>query len=283
MKSIINQLNQVQELILTRSDLSKVGSGESSAVLDKSLNEMMNNLAPEVDQVVRQLIDHDPIFMSPVHDDLCADCGMHLAPNLVQRVRQSSEFLQCPGCARILFMDEDASQMVSRADAASEQHNANRFLRYSDESLMLPGLVAGSAADAIEILASKMEAEGFITHAGNFISKALEREAYLSSAIGNGFAFPHVRGVEGGPLSLACGVSPEPFAWDSAGNRVSIVFLVAIPTAMSPFYSTLMAKLAETFLRPANRQALLAADTPAELWKALARPMRLALHSQRRR
>ena len=142
---------------------------------------------------------------------------------------------------------------------------------------MVPDMVAGSASDAIEILAGQMESQGFISHADRLIQAAMERESMLSTAMDNGLAFPHVRGVEGGSLTLACGVSKEPFTWDASGAQTNIVFLITIPSAVSAFYMRLLSGLTESFLKEANRKALLNAETQTALWKALLKATRYTI------
>jgi mannitol/fructose-specific phosphotransferase system IIA component (Ntr-type) len=93
----------------------------------------------------------------------------------------------------------------------------------------------------------------------------------------NGLAFPHVRGVEGGGLTLAMGVSKKGIPWDDAGKLVNIVFFITIPTAVSAFYLRLMSGLTETFLKEQNREAILEAKTSEELWKALLKTTRYSI------
>ena len=90
-----------------------------------------------------------------------------------------------------------------------------------------------------------------------------------------GFKFPHVRGVEGGSLTLAMGVSRSGIDWD--GTKVHLVFLSAIPVAVSAFYLRMMSALAQAFNKPANREAAFAAEDQSSLWKALVRATRTVL------
>ena len=83
---------------------------------------------------------------------------------------------------------------------------------------------------------------------------------------------PHVRGVEGGALTLAMGVSPEGIDWD--GEKVHFVFLSAIPVAVSAFYLRLMSGITQAFSKESSRSAALAAENPAALWKALQKATR---------
>jgi mannitol/fructose-specific phosphotransferase system IIA component (Ntr-type) len=117
-----------------------------------------------------------------------------------------------------------------------------------------------------------MEDNKFIANADNLVSQALERESILSTAVGEGLAFPHVRGVEGGGLTLAMGVSEKGIDWD--GEKVHIVFLSAIPVAVSAFYLRLMAGLTQAFSKEANRKAIVSAADSAALWKALQKATR---------
>lgn len=273
MKSVVNQLCQLQDLILVRDEHRATGDGAHLARLNEAIDTMTQALPSDVGSFFRRLANRDHIITSPVHNGCCAVCGMRLPVSQVQAVRQCKSIQYCPGCSRILFEDPEAPQWVGATPNRAEPRK-NGISRFSAEALMVPDLVAGSAADAIEILAGKMEAEGFVSHADKLILSAMERESMLSTAMEHGLAFPHVRGVEGGSLTLACGVSKEPFPWDPAGTQTNIVFLITIPSAVSAFYMRLIAGLTEAFLKEPNRRALLEAETPTALWKALTKATR---------
>ena len=117
-----------------------------------------------------------------------------------------------------------------------------------------------------------MEKNGFIKNADSLVTAALDREAMLSTAVGNGLAFPHVRGVEGGGLTIALGISRKGIDWD--GEKVHVVFLSAIPVAVSAFYLRLMSGLVQAYSKKDNIDALLEATDQATLWKALVKTTR---------
>ena len=273
MKSVVNQLCQLQDLILVRDEHRATGDGAHLARLNEAIESMTKALPSNVGSFFQRLANRDHVITSPVHNGCCAVCGMRLPVCQVQAVRQCKSIQYCPGCSRILFEDPEAPQWVGATPNRAEPRK-NGISRFSAEALMVPDLVAGSAADAIEILAGKMEAEGFVSHADKLILSAMERESMLSTAMEYGLAFPHVRGVEGGSLTLACGVSKESFPWDPAGTQTNIVFLITIPSAVSAFYMRLIAGLTEAFLKETNRHALLEAETPTALWKALTKATR---------
>ena len=142
---------------------------------------------------------------------------------------------------------------------------------------MLPQMDVSSRDEAIARLSNLMERTGFVKGADKLTTLALEREAVLSTAIEYGIAFPHVRGVEGGGLTLALGVTREPIVWGDAEEKVRIILFITIPTAVSAFYLRLMSGLTESLLKNANREALLNAETPEQLWKALVKATRYTI------
>ncbi len=214
--------------------------------------------------------------MSPVHAGCCAVCGMRLPISQVQSVRVCKALQNCPSCARILFTDADAVRWVGERPNRSEPRKVG-ISRFSAESLMMPQLEAKTKEDAITALANNMEAQGFINGADKLVQAALDREAVLSTAMEHGMAFPHVRGVEGGGLTLALGVSKKGVLFDDQKVVAHFIFFVTIPAAVSAFYLRLLAGLTETFLKQANRDALLAAETPEQLWKSLIKATRYSI------
>ena len=91
----------------------------------------------------------------------------------------------------------------------------------------------------------------------------------------HGLAFPHVRGVEGGGLTMALGISHKGIrANPSERTLTHIVFFIVIPTAASVFYLRLLAGIVQTFSKKNEREKLLEAKTPEELWAALVKATR---------
>ncbi len=112
----------------------------------------------------------------------------------------------------------------------------------------------------------------FLDKADKLIEEALRREALVSTAVDHGLAFPHVRGVEGGGLTLALGISQKGIQFEGPKDQLTrIIFFMVIPTAASAFYLKLIAGLAETFMKPEARKSLMAEKDPEQLWKVLGR------------
>jgi mannitol/fructose-specific phosphotransferase system IIA component (Ntr-type) len=276
MHSLLNHLNQLQELVLIRDEHRTTGDGTHMERLNDSIDELTEKLPSDVRSLYMRLYKKDHLVMAPMYNGCCSICGMRLPVSMVQSVRQCKIVCNCPSCARMLYEESDAPQWVGETPSRSLPRKSG-ISRFSGESLMLPGMKAQSAAEAIAALAALMEEAGFISNAGKLTESALEREAILSTALDTGIAFPHVRGVEGGGLTLALGTLTEDLVFDDEGNKVRIIFFMTIPTAVSAFYLRLMSGLTETFLKEQNREALLAADSPALLWKALAKATRFTV------
>jgi PTS system nitrogen regulatory IIA component len=140
---------------------------------------------------------------------------------------------------------------------------------------MITPLTAKTPEEAISELAAAMESNRFVSNAPALVQLAMQRENVLSTAMGDGLAFPHVRGVEGGGLTLAMGVSQKGIDWE--GEEVNFVFLSAIPVAVSAFYLRLMSGIIQTFSKEANRKSILEAADSAALWKALQKATRITV------
>ena len=274
MKSQINTLRQLQELVLTRDEHNQTGDGSHLDALNDSIAALQQKLAPQMAGVYDRLYKKNHIVISAMTNNCCAVCGMQVPIAQVQQVRLGQHLVTCSSCGRILFAaDEDA--VMNTAEAPDRDNPKTGISRFSAEELMIAGMDATTREDAIAQLAEAMESNGFISSADNLVAAALERESVLSTAIEGGIAFPHVRGVEGGGLTLAMGVSKKGIDWD--GEKVHIVFLSAIPVAVSAFYLRLMAGLSQSFAKDANRKAVIDAKDSSALWKALQKATRTAV------
>ena len=274
MKSQINILRQLQELVLTRDEHNQTGDGSHLDALNDSIDALRSKLNPQVAALYGRLYQKSHIVISAMSNNCCAVCGMQVPIAQGQQVRLAQHLVTCSSCGRMLFAD-DADAAHNVAEVEKEDVPKVGISRFSAEELMVVDMDAKTREDAISRLAEKMEEAGFISNADSLVSAALERESVLTTAMEDGLAFPHVRGVEGGGLTLALGVSKKGVDWD--GEKVHIVFLSAIPVAVSAFYLRLMSGLMQAFSKEANRKAVLSAESGAELWKALCKATRTAV------
>ena len=277
MKSQLNILNQLQELVLTRDEHHRIGDGSHMDALDQSIDALVDKLEPQPKALYQRLYKKDHIVMSPMVNGCCAVCGMRLPISQVQQVRLAKTIQTCSSCGRMLFNEDvDAPRSTVEPPTRGEPRKTG-ISRFSAEELMLCDLKSTTAEGAIRELANAMVANRFVSNADALVAAAMERESILSTAMGDGLAFPHVRGVEGGGLTIALGVSKDGITYDDSGTKVKFIFFSVIPVAVSAFYLRLMSGLTDAFSKKANRDLLAAAKTSAELWKALTKTTRATI------
>ena len=275
MKSQINIMRQLQELVLTRNEHHQTGDGSHLDALNDAIDELQGKLEPQAAGLYGRLYKKSHIVLAAMSNGCCSVCGMQVPIAQAQQVRLGQHLVACSSCGRILFADSDdaARNVAEKGDRDEPKTGISRF---SAEELMVVGLEAVSREDAIAALAKAMEANHFISNADNLVASAMDREAVLSTAM-DGVAFPHVRGVEGGGLTLAMGVSKKGIDWDGDGTLVHLVFLSAIPVAVSSFYLRLMSGIVQSFSKPETVESAKSAATPQALWKVLVKAPRHAV------
>lgn len=277
MQRMINHLIQLQDLLFAR-DQAEVSSAESHLEqLDASIKVMLEELPIEVRTHFIKMHKKASLSIVPISSGVCSACGMQIPVSQVHAVHAGDVLYQCPSCARYLFYPESAPRRLSQRRKRSEPAQVG-MARFSAPSLMITQLAATDRDEAIAELCGKMGVEGFVDNAARLTEEALRREAIASTAVDHGLAFPHVRGVEGGGLTLALGVSKKGIKFSSSSKTLTrIVFLMVIPTAASAFYLRLLSGLTQTFREEEARDLLFKAETPDELWKALNKATRLTI------
>ncbi|MDA3799531.1 MAG: PTS sugar transporter subunit IIA [Kiritimatiellae bacterium] len=271
MTPIKNHILQLQELVHIR-DEQKMLKGDSHLDnLNSSISKMKSKLPQDVKISFDRLAKKSPIVIVPVSSGGCAGCGMHIPISLIQTLKTKDEIQYCPNCAKMIYFQEDAPKNLTKAARRGEPIKVG-IARFSDSLLMLPNIKASSTEEVIEALAGVLEEKGFVDQSNQLVESALEREAIMSTGFENGLAFPHVRGVEGGGLTLALATLETPIQFNPASkDKTNIVFFAAIPATASVFYLKLLVGITKSMQKETNKDKLLAAETQNELWKALVR------------
>ena len=213
MKSQINTLRQLQELVLTRDEHHQTGDGSRLDQLNDAIDAMSSKLEPQVRGLYDRLYKKSHIVISAMTNGCCAVCGMQVPIAQAQQVKLAQHLVTCSNCGRILFAttSADPTNIAEKVDRDDVRTGISRF---SAEELVVAELQAKTREEAIAELAAKMEEHKFISNAESLITAAIERENVLSTAEGGGIAFTHVRGLEGGALTIAMGVSQKGINWD---------------------------------------------------------------------
>ncbi len=267
--NLINQMIQLQELVVA--DMQKKVSMPSIRLeeLEKSIVELGKDLPPQVKTHFDRLIKKHPEAIVPVSGETCAGCGMGLTRSLVNTVHKAEELHRCPNCARFLYYPE---QLIERERTSRVYGEARKvgIARFTTPELMMTSLKGATPAEVLGEMCARMEQEGFVVDGNHLLDLALQREMIVSTAVDHGLAFPHVRGVEGGGMTLLVGIHHKGIKFGGPGRTLSrIFFFMMIPTATSAFYLKLLSGLSRIFREKEARNAMLEAKTDKELWKVL--------------
>ncbi len=277
MQPIINHLVQLQELIIARAQQEAGMPGAQLDQLDEAIQSLTRELPDDLNVQFTRLLKKSPLAIIPVVNGVCTACGMTLPVSLVHQVHAAEQIYACPSCARLLFHRASGARNTRKSPRRSDPPKVG-IERFSAETLMIPALKGTDRDSVLAEMCQKLDDEGFVDDAGKLLESARMREAIISTAVENGLAFPHVRCVEGGALTLALGIAPKGIKFDPAGKaNTRIVFFMVIPTAASAFYLKLLSGLSQVFQKAENREKLLEAETPEKLWKALMKTTRLVI------
>jgi mannitol/fructose-specific phosphotransferase system IIA component (Ntr-type) len=109
-------------------------------------------------------------------------------------------------------------------------------------------------AELVEVLAR----ERCIRDSGEVLRVIREREAVLSTGIGNGVAIPHGKSMAAPQLSIAAGVAREPVEYDALdGEPVRLVFLLVGPEAAAGAHIKALSRISRLVRQPELRARLL--------------------------
>ena len=277
MQPIINHLVQLQELTIARAQQEAGMPGAQLDQLDAAIASLTKELPADVSLQFSRLLGKNHLAIVPVVNGVCTACGMTLPVSLVHKVHAAEKIYPCPSCARLLFHRAASARNTRKSPRRCDPPKVG-IDRFSAEALMIPALKGTDRDSVLAEMCQKLADEGFVDHADKLLESALKREAIISTAVENGLAFPHVRCIEGGALTLALGIASKGIKFDPAGKaNTRVIFFMVIPTAASAFYLKLLSGLSQVFQKEENRDKLLEADTPEKLWKALMKTTRLAI------
>ena len=231
--SLVNQLIQLQELIAAKIQ-KKMSMPSALGWIDQSINALSADLAPSIKTHMNRLLQKHPEAVVPVVNENCTGCGMALTKSVVQSVIKA-EKLCVVTIAPVLY---DPAEVVER-DRVTRQIGKERMIgikRYSAPNLMIMPLKGATPEEVLGELCGRMTENGFKSDPGLLKELALQREAIDSTAVDSGLAFPHVRGVEGGGLALAVGISRKGVKFGGPGRSLTrIFFLRSFQRQRAPF------------------------------------------------
>src|SRR6266478_6230547 len=204
MKSILNQLIQLQELNFAKEEQKASNSQMPLAQLEKSIAKIRGQLPPDVADRYDRLQKRYPVAVIPLAHGNCSRCGLAVPANVVNAAKAGEELQTCPHCGRFLFYpDTVARQPKKKLDTKRPVEVG--IARFSAANLMVPKLEATTLEGVIGELSKTLHEGGFVEDPATLTELALRREAIVSTAVEHGLAFPHAD-VEGGGLTFAVGM-----------------------------------------------------------------------------
>lgn len=273
MQRWINQLIQLQDLIFARDQQQASAASARLGSLETSIQTLEKELPVEIQTQFVRLHNKGGLAIVPIANGVCSACGMAIPVSQVHAVHAAEKLYNCPSCARFLFYQQTAPRRLSKHRLRGEPAQVG-MARFSSPQLMIPSLTGTNFEEVIAEMSERMKSEGFIDNATLLTEEALKREAIASTAVDQGLAFPHVRGVEGGGLTLALGVSRKGVRFGDNKTLSRLIFFMVIPTAASAFYLRLLSGLTKSFREEEARDALFKAESQEDLWKALVKTTR---------
>ena len=267
----IKLLREIQHLVLIRDEHENVGSGERTGELGSAMTRLLAQLEPETAALHRRISAKSRIFLSPLSHGSWSACGMKVPTAQMQHVLSADRFELCANCGRILYRPD----MKATGVRAGEPDPKFLLSRFSTGKLMVPALKAETPEGAIAELCGVLAKEKILDDPAAVVTAALAREKILTTAVGNGLAFPHMRGIEEGVLTFAAGLSPKGIDWN--GQMVNLVVFTILPVVASPFYLKLLTAFAKTFGDGEKLPFLLASADAKAMWKELNKVMRVAV------
>ena len=270
---IVKHLIQLQDLVAARAQQQAAQPKKKLDQLDKNIKTLASELSPELRSSFMRLVQKNVEALAPIVGENCSGCGYALTKSLVNNIRGGSEELsRCPNCTRILYAPD--VPLPRRSPRRRWGDPVKRGVeRFSAPELMLHKLQGNTGEEVLLEICENMHAEGYVEDCTALHEAALHRESIISTAMGGGMAFPHIRGVEGGGLTLSVGVSKKGIDFGGA-TKTKIFFYMVIPTAASAFYLKLLAGLSQSFNAAADREPLLKAKSQEDLWNALVKGTR---------
>lgn len=115
---------------------------------------------------------------------------------------------------------------------------------------------------ALNEVARLLEGHPSVPNYGGFYNELLARDRLDTTCLGNEIALPHARTEHVSDLVLAIGRSAGGVSFEKDNQTVRLLFILGTPKSNPMAYLQVVSTLCKIFKDPANREALLTAETP---------------------
>jgi PTS system nitrogen regulatory IIA component len=132
------------------------------------------------------------------------------------------------------------------------------------ERIRIP-LAGSSKDDLLRELVDVLHAAGEVGDPSEVLRAVREREAVLSTGIGNGVAIPHGKSGQVTALAMAAGVTREPVDFEALDGRpVSLFFLLVGPESAAGDHVKALSRISRLVRSDVFRRRLAEAASPAD-------------------
>jgi mannitol/fructose-specific phosphotransferase system IIA component (Ntr-type) len=146
-----------------------------------------------------------------------------------------------------------------------------KFSEYLKPTQVIYDLKSKDKVEAIEELLDVLAKHKAIDNKKLILTRIIDRENLVTTAIGSGVALPHARVDSGGEIAVAVGRSEKGIDFDAHdGQKVHLIILVVWNPTLPGLFNHLFAGLARFLIRVENRGRILASKDKAELYDILA-------------
>jgi fructose PTS system EIIBC or EIIC component len=137
------------------------------------------------------------------------------------------------------------------------------------ERIRIP-LQARQKDELLRELVDMLNGQGGITDPDQVLRAVQQREAVLSTGIGNGVAIPHAKSDAIGGLRMVAGVAATPVDFDALdGQPVQLFFLLVGPETEAGAHIKTLSRISRLLRREQVRRQLASARDPEEFYRAL--------------
>ncbi len=144
------------------------------------------------------------------------------------------------------------------------------FSDYLKPAQVIYDLKSKDKVEAIEELLDLLAKQKLIDNKKLILTRIIDRENLVTTAIGFGVALPHARVDTGGEIAVAVGRSEKGIDFEAHdGQKVHLIILVVWNPSLPGLFNHLFAGLARFLIRPDNRHRILEAKDKAQLYGIL--------------
>lgn len=140
-----------------------------------------------------------------------------------------------------------------------------------DVQTVLPHLEAKDKDEALQKMSEALQNAGYLQDAAGFLQDVYQREQEGCTGIGDYIAIPHGKSTHVQKIGVAIATIDEEIDWetlDDNGVRVIVLFAVGADAASANEHLKLLAMFAKKLGREDVVEALLKADTKADVLEA---------------